>query len=184
MNTFGSYVWNHWSWFMHTMSTWFWHKNRVWHHPWCNAAQKTEMRGTTTMKISSRSLRCPRSIACGVGLFCCCSMSVDIVFRVKTISLVIKVYIIKTLGFCIHILVVCMATWSWAYIQWASGFDLKTRCDRGAHGCGEQCNARDTRVYIGSCLREDKNPTSYVCRLYYDCLDRDPLFPSFHRIRG
>jgi hypothetical protein len=35
---------------------------------------------------------------------------VDIVFHVKTISLVIKVYIIKTLGFCIHILVVCMIT--------------------------------------------------------------------------
>jgi hypothetical protein len=24
------YVWNNWSWVMHTMSTWFWHKNRVW----------------------------------------------------------------------------------------------------------------------------------------------------------
>jgi hypothetical protein len=33
---------------------------------------------------------------------------VNIVFRVKTISRVIKVYIIKTLGFCIHILDVCM----------------------------------------------------------------------------
>jgi hypothetical protein len=27
---FWSYVWNNWSWVMHTMSTWFWHKNRVW----------------------------------------------------------------------------------------------------------------------------------------------------------
>jgi hypothetical protein len=26
-------VWYNWSWVMHTMSTWFWHKNRVWHHP-------------------------------------------------------------------------------------------------------------------------------------------------------
>jgi hypothetical protein len=26
---FWSYVWNNWSWFMHTMSTWFWHKNWV-----------------------------------------------------------------------------------------------------------------------------------------------------------
>jgi hypothetical protein len=24
---FWSYVWNNWSWVMHTMSTWFWHKN-------------------------------------------------------------------------------------------------------------------------------------------------------------
>jgi hypothetical protein len=35
---------------------------------------------------------------------------VNIVFRVKTILLVIKVYIIKTLGLCIHILAVCMTT--------------------------------------------------------------------------
>jgi hypothetical protein len=27
---FWSHVWNNWSWIMHTMSTWFWHKNRVW----------------------------------------------------------------------------------------------------------------------------------------------------------
>jgi hypothetical protein len=27
---FWLYVWNNWSWVMHTMSTWFWHKNRVW----------------------------------------------------------------------------------------------------------------------------------------------------------
>jgi hypothetical protein len=27
---FWQYVWNNWSWVMHTMSTWFWHKNRVW----------------------------------------------------------------------------------------------------------------------------------------------------------
>jgi hypothetical protein len=27
---FWSYVWNNWSWVMHTMSTWFWHTNRVW----------------------------------------------------------------------------------------------------------------------------------------------------------
>jgi hypothetical protein len=29
---FWPYVWNNWSWVMHTMSTWFWHKNWVWHH--------------------------------------------------------------------------------------------------------------------------------------------------------
>jgi hypothetical protein len=28
---FWPYVWNNWSWVMHTMSTWFWYKNRVWH---------------------------------------------------------------------------------------------------------------------------------------------------------
>jgi hypothetical protein len=27
---FWPYVWNNWSWVMHTMSTWFWYKNRVW----------------------------------------------------------------------------------------------------------------------------------------------------------
>jgi hypothetical protein len=27
---FWPYAWNNWSWVMHTMSTWFWHKNRVW----------------------------------------------------------------------------------------------------------------------------------------------------------
>jgi hypothetical protein len=27
---FWLYVWNNWSWVMHTVSTWFWHKNRVW----------------------------------------------------------------------------------------------------------------------------------------------------------
>jgi hypothetical protein len=27
---FCPYVWNNWSWVMHTMSTWFWHKNWVW----------------------------------------------------------------------------------------------------------------------------------------------------------
>jgi hypothetical protein len=31
MNTSGPYVWNNWSWVIHTMSTWFWHKNRIWH---------------------------------------------------------------------------------------------------------------------------------------------------------
>jgi hypothetical protein len=33
-----------------------------------------------------------------------------------------------------------------------------------AHGCEEQWYVRDTRVYIGLCLPEDKNPTSYVSR--------------------
>jgi hypothetical protein len=34
---------------------------------------RPEMRWTTTMKILSRGLCCPQSIAYGVGLFCCCS---------------------------------------------------------------------------------------------------------------
>jgi hypothetical protein len=55
---------------------------------------------------------------------------------------------------------------------------------RGAHGRREQSNASDTRVYTGSDLREDKNPTSYVRRLYYNCLGRDLLYPSFYRLRG
>jgi hypothetical protein len=29
-----------------------------------------------------------------------------------------------------------------------------------------------------------KNPTSCVCRLYYDCLSRDSLYQSFYRLRG
>jgi hypothetical protein len=46
---------------------------------------------------------------------------------------------------------------------------------RGAHGCDEQWNARDMRVYIGSGLPEDNGPTFYVRWLYYDCLGQDPL---------
>jgi hypothetical protein len=41
---------------------------------------------------------------------------------------------------------------------------------RGAHGCGEQWNARDMRVYTGSGLHEDKNPMTCVHWLYYDYL--------------
>jgi hypothetical protein len=33
-------------------------------------------------------------------------------------------------------------------------------------------------------LREDKNPMSCVHQLYYDCLGRDPLYPSFYRLKG
>jgi hypothetical protein len=40
------------------------------------------------------------------------------------------------------------------------------------------------RVYIGLGLLEDNNPMSNVRWLYYDCLDRDPLYPSFHMLRG
>jgi hypothetical protein len=40
------------------------------------------------------------------------------------------------------------------------------------------------RVYIGSSLLEDNSLMSCVHQLYYDCLDRDPLYPSFYRLRG
>jgi hypothetical protein len=30
---FWPYVWNNWSWVIHTMSTWFWCKNQVWQSP-------------------------------------------------------------------------------------------------------------------------------------------------------
>jgi hypothetical protein len=55
---------------------------------------------------------------------------------------------------------------------------------RGAQRRGEQWNTRDTRVYTGLGLYEDKNPTSYVHQLYYDCLGREPLYLSFYRLGG
>jgi hypothetical protein len=55
---------------------------------------------------------------------------------------------------------------------------------RGAHGCDEQWNVRDMRVYIGPGLPKDNRPTSYVRRLYYDCLRQDPIYPSFYRLGG
>jgi hypothetical protein len=42
---FWPYVWNNWSWVMHTMSTWFWHKNWVWH-----ASYKARMVGYRYIK--------------------------------------------------------------------------------------------------------------------------------------
>jgi hypothetical protein len=41
-----------------------------------------------------------------------------------------NVYLINTSVFYIHILAVCMTTWSWAYIRCAPGFGLKTGCDK------------------------------------------------------
>jgi hypothetical protein len=40
-------------------------------------------------------------------------------------GIVIRYDIIKTLVFCAYILTVCMTTWSFAYIRWASGFGVK-----------------------------------------------------------
>jgi hypothetical protein len=55
---------------------------------------------------------------------------------------------------------------------------------KDVYGCEEQWNVRDTNVYTGLDLHEDKNCTFCVRRLYYDCLRRDPLFPSFYMLRG
>jgi hypothetical protein len=54
---------------------------------------------------------------------------------------------------------------------------------RGAYGCDEQWNTRDTMVYTGSDLPKDNSYMSCVCWLYYDCLGRDPLYPSFYMLR-
>jgi hypothetical protein len=50
---------------------------------------------------------------------------------------------------------------------------------RGAHECEEQWYARDTRVYIGSGLRGDKNPTSYVCWCIMIHWIKTPSTPPF-----
>jgi hypothetical protein len=41
---FWPYMWNNWSWVMHTMSTWFWHKNRVWQCTWHHRGGRVEMK--------------------------------------------------------------------------------------------------------------------------------------------
>jgi hypothetical protein len=58
---------------------------------------------------------------------------------------------------------------------------FESRC---AHKRGEQWNARDTRVYIGSGLREDKNLTSCVRQLYYDCFGSRPPLPLLLYAKG
>jgi hypothetical protein len=40
------------------------------------------------------------------------------------------------------------------------------------------------KVYIGSNLRKDKNPTSYVPQCIMICWVETPLYPSFYRLRG
>jgi hypothetical protein len=71
--------------FLHLLSS-----NHKSTHPCYNAAQKLKMRWTTTMKISSRSLRCPWSIVYGDWcVLLLLNERVDIVFCVKTISHVI-----------------------------------------------------------------------------------------------
>jgi hypothetical protein len=62
-------------------------------------------------------------------------------------------------------LVYCDGAWGIVVLWFLTRFE-----SRGAHGCGGQWNTRDTRVYIGLDLREDKNPTSCVHQLYYDSL--------------
>jgi hypothetical protein len=58
VNTFGPYVWNNWSWVIHTMSTWFWHKKRVWQ--WMHVSLLLNIhkkRKTTNYSPRERSLR-------------------------------------------------------------------------------------------------------------------------------
>jgi hypothetical protein len=52
----------------------------------------------------------------------------------------------------------------------------------GAHGCDEQWNTRNIKVYTSSGLPEDNSPTSSVRQWYYDCLGRDPLYLSFYML--
>jgi hypothetical protein len=49
---------------------------------------------------------------------------------------------------------------------------------RGDHGCKEQWQTKGTRVYTGSCLSEDKNPTSSVhwCIIIGWGMTSTPLF--------
>jgi hypothetical protein len=82
-----------------------------------------------------------------------------------------------------HVCVDSVEALLWLLLRWLSWFMTRFE-SRGAHGSGEQWNARDTRVYTGSRLPDVKNPTSCVCRLYYDYLGRYPLYPAFYRLRG
>jgi hypothetical protein len=50
---------------------------------------------------------------------------------------------------------------------------------RGAHGCKKQWYAMDTRVYTGSGLREDKNPTSCVRQCIMIRWDETSSTPPF-----
>jgi hypothetical protein len=77
--------------------------------------------------------------------------------------------VVMVMGMLFEVLAKVRDDWSW-YSDWTSnkievvpgcGLDelsgFMTRFEsRGAHGRGEQWNARDMRVYIGSGLREDK----------------------------
>jgi hypothetical protein len=98
------------------------------------------------MKISFRGLCCPRSIAYEVGVFRCCPMRESTKSSCKDNIPCNKVYIIKTLVFCIHILAVCMTAWSWSYIRWSSSFDLKTGCDRQPVGHNARGRWRPVRM--------------------------------------
>jgi hypothetical protein len=42
---FWPHVCNNWSWVMHTMSTWFWHRNRVWHYLTTRCCQRVGLFG-------------------------------------------------------------------------------------------------------------------------------------------
>jgi hypothetical protein len=68
----------------------------------------------------------PRSSACGKMV----SIPLFSPFWTCNKFFLIRYDIIKTFVFCAYILAICMTTWSWAYIWGASGFGLKTGCDR------------------------------------------------------
>jgi hypothetical protein len=53
---FWSYVWNNWSWVMHTMSTWFWHKNWVWHRPSQPAVSTFYLRAPPGLRLSIQQI--------------------------------------------------------------------------------------------------------------------------------
>jgi hypothetical protein len=54
---FWPYVWNNWSWVMHTMSTWFWCKNRVWHRVIGSGLNRKECVQHRPTRISHRICR-------------------------------------------------------------------------------------------------------------------------------
>jgi hypothetical protein len=56
---FWLYVWNNWSWIMHTMSTWFWHKNQVWQKV---LAFHTTLPDLPNLRSSHFHLRAPPSL--------------------------------------------------------------------------------------------------------------------------
>jgi hypothetical protein len=91
-------------------------------HPCYNTAQRMEMRWTFMMNTSSGE-HCLWSIVCGVGVFHCCLTRESTYSSYKDNILCNKIYIIKSLIFCVYILIICITIWSWIFIRW----DLRGR---------------------------------------------------------
>jgi hypothetical protein len=53
---FWPYVWYNWSWVMHTMSTWFWCKNRVWQKVWIFLFKLQQPKFFSTIFFGSKNL--------------------------------------------------------------------------------------------------------------------------------